>query len=254
MKILMLKTKTMSMSKSFFSLFLLVSMAVTAQEAKKTDSIIPRTERYGLRVGTDLYKIARSIYDKDYKGFEVTADYRYSKRIYIAGEIGNENKTTDEPQLNFTTKGTYFKIGADYNIYENWLDMENMITIGARYGVSSFSQELNSYDIYIPNPYFPGSGTVTTPQTFDGLSAHWLELVAGIKAEVFDNVFLGFTLRLNRLVSNKKPENFDNLYIPGFNRTYEADFGVGFNYTVSYFIPLYKKKDKPKTEEAPKAK
>jgi hypothetical protein len=32
------------------------------------------------------------------------------------------------------------------------------------------------------------------------------------------------------------------LYIPGFNRTYDGDFGVGFNYTVSYFIPLYKKK------------
>jgi hypothetical protein len=46
---------------------------------------------------------------------------------------------------------------------------------------------------------------------------------------------------LNRLVSNKK-ENFDNLYIPGFNRTYDGDFGVGLNYTVSYFIPIFKKK------------
>jgi hypothetical protein len=45
---------------------------------------------------------------------------------------------------------------------------------------------------------------------------------------------------LNRLVSNKKPENFD-LYIPGFNRTYDGDF-VGLNYTVSYFIPIFKKK------------
>jgi hypothetical protein len=50
---------------------------------------------------------------------------------------------------------------------------------------------------------------------------------------------------LNRLVSNKEPGNFENLYIPGFNRTYNGDFGVGFNYTVSYFIPIYKKKVMP---------
>lgn len=207
-----------------------------------------------MRLGTDLYKIARSIYDNDYKGFEITGDYRLTEKIYIAGEVGNENKTTDEPQLNFTTKGTYFKAGFDYNIYKNWLDMENMITLGMRYGVSSFTQELNSYSIYNPHPYFDESGVITVSRKYSGLSAHWVEFVAGVKAEVFDNFFMGFTLRLNRLVSNKKPSDFDNLYIPGYNRTYDGDFGVGFNYTVSYFIPIYKKKNLPKAETEGKKK
>jgi hypothetical protein len=47
---------------------------------------------------------------------------------------------------------------------------------------------------------------------------------------------------LNYLVSNKKPADFDNLFIPGYNRTYDGKFGAGFNYTLSYFIPIYKKK------------
>ncbi|MCY1485377.1 hypothetical protein D3C87_60450 [compost metagenome] len=238
--------------KSIFNLALvLISLSAAAQE-KKPDTIVPKIERYGLRVGADLYKIARSIYDKDYKGFEITGDYRLTQKIYIAGEIGNENKTTDEPQLNFTTKGTYFKAGFDYNIYKNWLDMENMITLGMRYGVSSFSQELNSYTIYNPNPYFDETDVVTVSRKYNGLSAHWIEFVAGVKAEVFDNLFMGFTLRMNRLVSNKKPSDFDNLYIPGFNRTYDGDFGVGFNYTISYFIPIYKKQNLPKVEEEKK--
>jgi hypothetical protein len=55
---------------------------------------------------------------------------------------------------------------------------------------------------------------------------------------------------LNRLVSNKS-QNFDNLYIPGFNRTYDGDFGVGLN-SVSYFIPIFKKKVIP--VEVPKKK
>lgn len=240
--------------KSIFNLALvLISLSAFAQDKKK-DSIVPIPERYGLRVGTDLYKIARSIYDNDYKGFEITGDYRLTQKIYIAGEVGNENKTTDEPQLNFTTKGTYFKAGFDYNIYKNWLDMENMITLGMRYGFSSFTQELNSYSIYNPHPYFDESDVINVSRKYSGLSAHWVEFVAGVKAEVFDNFFMGFTLRMNRLVSNKKPSDFDNLYIPGYNRTYDGDFGVGFNYTVSYFIPIYKKQNLPKTEDKDKGK
>jgi hypothetical protein len=49
-------------------------------------------------------------------------------------------------------------------------------------------------------------------------------------------------VQLKTLVTNKKPEGFDNLYIPGFNRTYNGGFGIGFNYSVTYFVPLYKKK------------
>jgi hypothetical protein len=78
------------------------------------------------------------------------------------------------------------------------------------------------------------------------LSAQWLEVVVGMKAEVLKNIYVGFSVRMNKILTNSKPENFDNLYIPGFNRTYNGDFGVGFNYTVSYFLPIYKTKSSPK--------
>ena len=132
----------------------------------------------------------------------------------------------------------------DSNNYENWLDMENMIHIGLRYGVSSFSQELNSYKIYNTATYFPTASPVANDTKYDGLSAQWVEVVAGMKVELFNNLYAGFSARLNYLASSKKPDNFDNLYIPGFNRTYDGKFGVGWNYTISYFIPLYKSSGK----------
>ena len=211
-------------------------------EAQKKDSIPPKTNRYGLRVGVDLYKLTRSLYDKEYKGIEFVGDYSLTKKYYLAAELGNENKTTDGDRLNFTTKGSYLKVGFDYNGYQNWLNMENIISIGLRYGASTFSQELNSYKIYNANPYFGEVPVLVSGDKFNGLTASWIEVVAGVKAKVINNVYLGFSLRLNRLVSNHKPTNFDNLYIPGFNRTYDGDFGVGVNYTITYFIPIYKKK------------
>ena len=238
-------------SKFTFSIALvLLSFSGNAQEAKTAtkDSVAPKTERYGLRVGVDLFKLTRSFYEKDYRGIELVGDYRLTRKHYLAVELGNENKTVDDDQVNFTTKGSYLKVGFDYNSYQNWLDMENIISVGLRYGVSSFSQRLNSYEIYNPNQYFGENPIVIAGDEYSGLSAQWIEVVAGMKAEVFNNVFVGFSFRLNRLVNQKLPSNFDNLYIPGFNRTYNGDFGVGFNYTVSYFIPIYKATVKAKAK------
>jgi hypothetical protein len=227
------------MLRFIFSIALLCfSIIGNAQKKDTTKVVYP--ERYGLRVGVDLHRLTKSFYDDNYKGLEVVADYRLTRRYYIAGEIGNEENTVDDDRLNFTTKGTYFKVGFDYNSFENWLDMENMIYVGMRYGVSSFSQTLNSYKIYDPTNYY-GETIITSGEKFSGLNASWIEVIGGIKAELFNNLYLGFSLRLNYLVSNKKPENFDNLYIPGFNRTYDGKFGAGLNYTISYFIPIYKK-------------
>jgi hypothetical protein len=206
----------------------------------KKDSVKPKTERYGLRVGIDLSKLTRSFYEKDYKGLELVGDFKFTRKHYLAAEIGNENKTVDDDQLNFTTNGTYLKVGFDYNSYENWVGMNNMIYVGMRYGVSAFSQTLNSYSVYYANTYFP-KPIIESGQKYDGLSAQWLEVVAGVKAEMFQNLYVGFSVRLNHLITNKTPDNFDNLYIPGFNRTYGGNFGAGFNYTISYFLPLYKK-------------
>jgi len=229
-------------SKYIFSICLVLSSLLMQAQAKKADSIPVKTNRYGLRLGVDVSKIARSFYEDKYKGLEVVGDYRLTKKYYLAAELGNENKTVNDDQLNFTTKGSYFKAGFNYNIYDNWLDMENLIYIGMRYGVSTFSQTLNSYKIYNANPYFPDTPAIVSGEKFSGLSAQWAEVVVGINAKVFNNFYVGFSLRANLLFSNKKPNTFDNLYIPGFNRTYDGNFGAGFNYTVSYFLPIYKKK------------
>ena len=108
------------MLKFIFSLALLCfSVMGTAQTKDTTKVVYP--ERYGLRVGVDLHRLTKSLYDSNYKGLEVVADYRLTQRFYIAGELGNEDKNVADDRLDFTTKGTYFKVGFDYNSFENWL-------------------------------------------------------------------------------------------------------------------------------------
>ena len=224
-----------------FLISLLSCVFVNAQE-KVQDSSATKKHRYGLRVGADISKFIKTALNKNYTGFEINADYRFSKRYYIAGEIGNEQRTIDDVQVNLTTKGNYIKIGVDYNAYENWLDMENAIFAGLRYGFSTFSHTLNSYSIYNTDQYWGENTLNTTPKSFDNVTAHWVELIVGFKVEIFNNLYLGLNAQLKNVIVNDNPTNFKNLQIPGFGRTYEdSNWGVGFGYTVSYFIPLYKR-------------
>jgi hypothetical protein len=228
------------------SIFLLLfCVSVNAQNDSIVSTVndsIKIKEKYGLRVGIDISKIGRTFLEDDYTGFEISGDYRLKKKLYIAAEIGNEEKTEVTDYLNITTKGSYIKGGIDYNLYQNWLDMDNMIYTGFRLGASSFSQTLNSFTIYNTNQYWGDQFSSNTPQKFDKLSAIWLELIIGIKAEVFNNLYIGLNLQLKGLVSETKPTDFQNIYIPGFNKTYDsAGIGVGVGYSLSYRLPFYKK-------------
>lgn len=224
------------------SLVLLVSFSLKAQEENTiVNDSVTKNNKYGLRLGIDLSKPIRSLVDNDYSGFEIMGDFRITNKFYIAAELGNEKDEQSENNLESSTKGSYFKIGADFNAYNNWLGMNNAIFAGLRYGFSTFEQKLISYGIYTGDSTFPGI-IIEDPLEYSGLTAHWAEFIFGVKTEIFTNLYLSIQLQLKHLITEDKPDNFDNLYIPGFNRTYDfSEFGVGFGYGVSYLIPIFKK-------------
>ncbi|MHA7842504.1 MAG: DUF6048 family protein [Winogradskyella sp.] len=226
-------------------LLLLFSTLAMAQEEKKTvkDTLIYK-QKYGLRIGVDVSKLTRTFFDDNYTGFELMGDYRLTKRMYLAGELGNEERTVENEVLNNTTKGSYFKGGIDLNLYKNWLDMENMIYVGFRGGASTFSQTLNSFRIYDVNHQYWNDDLFTVEEgtEYSGLTAIWAEIIIGIKAELFNNFYAGINAQLKGLITETAPDNFENLYIPGFNRTYDSGrFGVGFGFNLSYLVPIFKK-------------
>jgi len=239
--------KKQHISSYFISLFsfLLLGVSIHAQN----DSIISTVNdslkiklKYGLRIGGDVGKLIRSFTDDNYSGFEVNADYRIKKSLYVAGELGIEEKTTINDYLDVTTSGTYLKAGVDYNMYRNWLNMDNMIYSGFRVGAAAFSQNLNSLTVYNTDQYWAPQYSSAESQKFNDLTAVWVELIIGIKVEIFNNLYLGLNAQLKGLVTETVPTNFANIYIPGFNKTYDSSkIGAGYNYSISYLIPLYKK-------------
>ena len=226
--------------------FLFVFVDGFSQEQKKdtildskTDSIVYKTN-YGLRLGIDISKPIRAQFNGSYTGFEIVGDYRIKKNLYIAAEVGFEEETSSEDYTNSTSKGNYIRLGVNYNVYQNWLDMNNEIFIGYRYGLGLFDQTLNNYTPNVNSQYFP-SNLITTPVTTSDLTAHWSEFIIGIKVEAFKNFYVSVSGSYKVMMSVKEPDNFKTLYAPGFNRVFDTGTGFGFNYTLTYLIPFKKK-------------
>lgn len=252
------KIWTVHMCRSFIKLLflLLVLCSYTGFGQEQVRDTTKKSEIYGLRVGVDLSRPLISVFKDGYQGLEIVGDYRLSERWFLAAELGNESNTVEELLDNadginriaiyeMNPSGSYLKLGADFNTYQNWFGMNNSIIVGARYAFSTFSTSLNRYSLYDSNRYWnpdtfqPGSELLGE---YSGLNASWLELLIGVKTELFANIYLGASVRLGILVTDTDAGEFSNIWIPGFNRkTDNSRFGVGFNYTISYLIPIYRK-------------
>ena len=235
-------TKKLYMLKYFISILLVtITTNLFSQENAVSDSI-PINNTYGIKLGIDISKQIRMLTESDYKGLVITGDYRILEKLFIAAEFGSEEKKTTNEVLDFKTEGTFLKLGVNYNLYKNRKGLNNEIYVGFRYGLGKFNHKLNSYTIYDLDNYW-NQNLVNNITDYNSLTASWAELVLGFNAEVLTNTYVGLNLRLNRLLNQESPENFNNLYIPGFNKVLEENnFGVGISYSIFYHIPIYKKK------------
>ena len=229
------------------SICLSTNMLIGQTESNSKDTLIKKDKLLNInkiRFGFDLLKPIASSSEGDNLNYEIVGDLQLTENIYLAGEYGSIDKLIEDENINFNSSGSFLRVGLDYNLFKNWIGMDNSIYVGFRYGNSSFSNKILNYEVRNKDSYF--SNLVEDEfQTieYSNLSGNWIEILLGIKVETFKNVYLGLSLRLNKLLSDEKPNNFGNLFIPGFNKvTDENTFGSGFNYTLTYSIPLKKRK------------
>ena len=196
--------------------------------------------KYGIRVGIDLSKQIRML-TEEYSGLSLYSDIKIKERLFIVAELGNDQKTIETENINSKLSGSYIKTGFNYNLYNNLPGLNNEIYVGLRYSQSLFKNELIDYSIYNKDRFW-NDQRILEYKEFDNLKSSWIEFVVGFNSEIKNNLFMGLSLRLNRMLKQDIPENFTNLFIPGFNKVTENNnFGTGITYSVIYQIPIIKK-------------
>ncbi|MEC7877281.1 MAG: DUF6048 family protein [Bacteroidota bacterium] len=234
-----MKTKKQNMLR-FFTSIIFIFFFLSKNNSQIVKDSIEIKNKYGIRLGIDISKQIRML-TEEYNGLSLYGDIKIKERLFIVGELGRDTKKIINNNLNSEFSGNYIKAGINYNLYNNLPGLNNEIYIGFRLAVSKFESQIFQYNIYNKDQFWTQE-SIDDNLIYKNLNANWFELIIGINTELVNNFFTGISLRLNRMLNQKKPENFTNLYIPGFNKVTENNnFGTGITYTLIYQIPIVKK-------------
>lgn len=232
-----------------FIISLFLSNLLFAQLDNDSISIKKNRSELRLRIGLDIFQPIISRIDKDIGGIELVGDFQITENLYISSEIGTLSRNQQSELINFKTSGSYIKIGGDFNMYKNWTGMNNQIYLGIRLANSFYKHNINNYVLFATEQVWEDNIINSGYRTGEikDLNAQWIEFLVGLKVQVIKNIYMGFSLRLNRLLNNTSTDNFGVLFIPGFNRVTDDNiFGSSFNYTISYSLPFRSSQKKNK--------
>lgn len=214
------------------SVFLLLAITAHAQDGKaEFDSLRRFRKPTGLRIGTDLIALGKTVFNSPLSGWELNADVDFG-RYYLALEYGTWARKDSLRNGYYENDGRYIRLGVDINFLLKDPD-RNMVFIGFRYGRSSFNENLT----YItPVDDF---GDIQTTISNANATAGWAEMTAGLRIKIWKPIWMGYTARMKffpGVTGSPELETFD---IPGYGKTAKSVYW-GFNYQVFYRIPFQK--------------
>lgn len=200
----------------------------------------------GLTISADLYGLGANVLGSDFLSTEIAIEASLKNRYFPIVEIGYG--TTDawsERGTKYKTSAPYFRIGMNYNtMYKK--GNPNFLYVGFRYGYSSFSYDVSNMPA--EDPIFGGSienpgmtddiwgGSV--PFNHKGLKASmgWFELLVGVRAKIYKDFYMGWTVRYQRSMNKSFNEYGVPWYIPGYGE-YDSNH-FGFSYSLIYKLPF----------------
>ncbi len=220
-------------------MLVLLSVVATAQsqEAKEKFVVFPSDRTVFVRVGADLSRFALPYVTKiPVYGFELFADTELKYRYFPIVEVGVNNIKHNTDEFNYNQNGYYFRVGMNYNLtkYHHNTD-RNSFYVGLRYAYSYSNQEAT--DVFISNEW----GNLTANFDKQAINTNWAEGLFGLRTELFKNIFLGVAIRMKVRISITETNNLTPYFIPGFGKGANK-INTGMSYTLSYAIPIVKRK------------
>lgn len=189
-----------------------------------------------LRLGVDVSRLTTTLLELDASYYEANADLQFG-RYFLAFDAGTGHRQRSySDQLTYQVDGNYFRLGGDLNMIPDNKD-NNVLFIGLRYGRSYYTEQLSTT---YSDPVFStsGSGTGSFPVEVNRpATARWFEGVAGMKAQVWGGLFLGYTIRYKLGLKTFNTGSFASYEVPGFGKVGDGNT-FAFNYHVFYRIPF----------------
>ncbi len=207
---------------------MLAAILPVAQAESQRDTVFVPSLRFGL----DVSGFARQIVEAETLPLEASADFEWRENFFAAAEGGWLNVDVNRNTHRYQAQGYFFRAGTDFNILRGSVHNPNdVLVISLRYGFGKLEHE--APNIVIQDPFWGDYVTIADRESYQ---MHWLEAGIGMKAEVWNNFFLGWTLRGRVRISHTSNPNMEPYFISGFGKSNST--ALMFHYSIYYRIPL----------------
>ena len=213
------------------SFIFLFNVGVFAQEdEEETEARISLFQ--GVMIEVDVFSAVMSAVNRETYSFEANMRINLGERYFPVVEVGfaGANKISIH-DYGFRTDGFFARIGLDYNMLQpntETTSIRRYFFIGGRYGFSPFSYDVTNVLI---NNEFWGENAI---RNFYGetTTKHWFEAVAGLRVEVLNNIYMGWSARLRMQLNRNRIGEISPWFIPGIGIQNAGNWG--FQYTIGY--------------------
>lgn len=209
---------------------------------------------YDMYLGADLFGVGSKLFGSNYYSSEVSFAVNLKNRFIPTLEVGVAGADGwSDTGIHYVGKTSpYFRIGLDINTMSKSKNKQNFLYGGLRYGISSYTYDVSSLsfkdplwqsEIHNPN-LIDNVWKESTPYNFTGLkgTTHWIEIVLGVKIQVYKSINMGWALRMKYKGKDNPSYLALPQYIPGYGRNQSNIMGV--TYSIIYKLPSFKKKKK----------
>ncbi len=228
------------MLKYFISiLFLTLTFVASAQETEpepeedRTVTIVDSAHQF--RLGFDVSRLLFNSMQKKLEKrtvYEVQLDYYWRRDLYWVAEAGFGNAALTYPDLAYSSKNTFVRLGFDKSILPRLKQNDwDMALIGLRYGLGFIERGQAVYTI-TDNLW---GGFVTNTVAPENVTAHWIEITGGVRVELYKGAFIGWNVRGKFLLNPKKFTELPPYNIAGYGKG-EKNSIFDFNVYLSYAI------------------
>ncbi len=181
------------------------------------------------RIGAELSYPARLLFESHTKQFEASVDYNFKENIFAVLEGGILTADIQREDFDYYTDGWFFRTGINFNLLgRDVLEDNDIVYVGIRYAYAN--QKYGADNIIVYDDYW---GNYLPPDEQTTLEAHWSELAAGVKTELFSNLFVGWSVRFKVMVSKTEKTLIKPYKISGFGQGIDNTV-FGFNYSIYY--------------------
>ncbi len=240
------------MLRFLFGSILVGLLSVNLAQAQVDDSldVVGKYEPLALRVGVSVNNLLRTVVRNNDTQYSFQADAVFGRYMLVAeyGRAELQRSNFAENPFTYQSQGSFFRFGPDVNLLVNQAKNSfradgDIIFFGLRFARAQVTDAMtlqtrdDTEDIDGNNNAFWPSQEITTQNSNRGVI--WLEMTAGMKVQLYRNIFLGYNLRFKFARNFAGEPSLIPYEIPGFGPG-ENEESFRFDYYLIYQIPFKK--------------